>query len=213
MSAPSPRVHLIIDHSSAAREAAALARVRSWSTSECDVPPLAQYAIIVSPVPYLSEVVQPPGTEPRAIGYGPPEQINYAFFLGATDYLCEPWTVLELGARVDHHLLRANNELGSVVTIRGTSMVLSAREQELWHVFRRHGSGVVDRHTLERVVGADATGGGAEAGRGARSRAVDVAVGRLRARLAGTGLTIVAVRGRGYRAVDSIAKKFQSGCG
>lgn len=80
---------------------------------------------------------------------------------------------------------------GSVVAVGTTvSVALSPRERALFTVLSdRPGSVVARAQLLNDVWGSDA----------ADVHLVDVAVTRLRRRLAPTGLRVVAVRGRGYR--------------
>lgn len=85
---------------------------------------------------------------------------------------------------------------GSAIAVDGGSEVLLGdRERRMFAALAERPGVVVSRGALLRQVW----------GAGARDpHVVDVALGRLRRRLASTGLTISTVRGRGYRLADAV---------
>jgi DNA-binding response OmpR family regulator len=135
--------------------------------------------------------------------------------LGADDYVCKPFSMRELLARIKAVLRRAQNEAADVVdthtllsgpgglrldvdgrtaSIEGRALELSRLEFDLLHLLLANAGRVLTRERLlEQAWGFDFAGD---------TRAVDSAVKRLRAKLrlaspAADG--IEAVRGVGYR--------------
>lgn len=172
-------------------------RTRSgWSTAPADrigvtrLDP-AEYSVVCLPLRILPRT----GTAALPVAvlpYGPPDQIQHAFFLGTHDYLCMPSSVEEVVARATRIERAGQKTYGSVVSIGGESVVLSGNQRQLWHLLLRHRGRIVDRAAIAAVAGIDTdTGDG--------SRAVDMVVSRLRQRIAPYGETIESVRGRGYR--------------
>jgi DNA-binding response OmpR family regulator len=128
---------------------------------------------------------------------------------GADDYICKPFSLRELTARVQALLRRARGEARASIytganltvdfdaisiTVAGTPVRLTRREFELLRYLVQHRHRVVSRdRLLESVWGYD---------RDVETRSVDVHVGRLRSKLREAGRQIETVIGLGYRFVD-----------
>ena len=133
--------------------------------------------------------------------------------VGADDYMSKPFSPRELAARVRAVLRRGTGNGGEApapavyrgtrlhadfdaiaVTVDGAPVRLTRREFDLLRHLIDHRSRVQSRdRLLERVWGYDAA---------AETRAVDVHIGRLRAKLGAAGRQIETVVGLGYRFIE-----------
>ena len=125
---------------------------------------------------------------------------------GADDYLVKPFDFGELLARiralqrrprgVDTPILSlarlALDPARRAVTVGGREVVLTPTEFAVLEVLLRRGPAVVDRKAIAEHAWADETDP-------IGTNAIDVQVSRLRAKLVGSGVRIIAVRGAGYR--------------
>jgi DNA-binding response OmpR family regulator len=129
---------------------------------------------------------------------------------GADDYLVKPFDFSELLARLLALQRRPPLATGPVlvcgdlrfdpatrtVTLSGEAVALTATETALVELLLRRAPSVMTRRMIAEQVwdnDADAVG----------SNTIDVHVGRVRAKLAGSSVRIETVRGTGYRLVDS----------
>jgi two-component system, OmpR family, response regulator TctD len=130
--------------------------------------------------------------------YGPPEEIGRAFLLGASDYLCLPFDITELEARVRRLEFTGEStwSYGSTVQIAGCDLVVSGARRDLLALLYRHRGRIVDRDTVADSCGIarDDT---------SRSRAVDMVISRLRREIASAPVRIETIRGVGYRLVET----------
>ena len=135
--------------------------------------------------------------------------------VGADDYISKPFSPRELAARVRAMLRRGTGSGGAkdaaapmvyrgarlhadfdaiAVTVDGAPVRLTRREFDLLRHLIDHRNRVQSRdRLLERVWGYDAA---------AETRAVDVHIGRLRAKLGAAGRQIETVVGLGYRFIE-----------
>ena len=126
--------------------------------------------------------------------------------LGADDYLCKPFSMLEMVSRIRAVLRRAPAaestaalRLGRLemdpdahtVQACGQRVELTLKEFELLRLFLKHPGRVYSRdQLLEKIWGGDYLG---------ETRTVDVHIGTLRTKLGDCGGYIRTVRGVGYR--------------
>ena len=126
--------------------------------------------------------------------------------LGADDYLCKPFGMMEMVSRIKAVLRRARPAEEPVVlhcgditldpsrhsvTAAGQSVLLTLKEYDLLHLLMRSPGQVFTREALlSSVWGADFIG---------ESRTVDVHIGTLRTKLGRCGGQIRTVRGVGYK--------------
>jgi len=126
--------------------------------------------------------------------------------LGADDYLCKPFGMMEMVSRIRAVLRRseakpasaklqfAQLELDTVahtVCAAGQRVELTLKEYSLLQLFLSHPGRVFTRENLlEQIWGMDFVG---------ESRTVDVHIGTLRTKLGSCGNCIKTVRGVGYR--------------
>lgn len=126
---------------------------------------------------------------------------------GADDYMVKPFNLSELEARAraivrrrrgeDRRVLEAGNlrfdMCTRAVTVDGQPRELTRREQVLLEIFLINRGRVLEKEELlTRIFGLDAE---------ASANAVELYVGRLRRKLAGSDLTIRTLRGLGYQAL------------
>lgn len=204
----------IVDRSPSARAAAELLiRRREWRVS-CALPtnlldsrPLndglalpVRATLLLMPVRLVPCIRARPAA--LRLVYCRVEEIEGALMLGADDLLVEPWTTEELLARVHraaalrrerlvredaHRLLRRSGN---------RSLRASRVQQRMFELLLLNLGRVVDRATLHAHLSSAAHDESV-------SRAVDMAVCRLRPAAASLGVSIETVRGVGYRAVPA----------
>jgi len=172
--------------------AAALAATPDWHTTDTRPQIDGAPAIVVAPVTLVRAADIHGYAAVEWLPYGPAEAMLTAFLLGAADYLRTPLSLPEVQARVARLArgLSGRADLGSVVTIEGEAVVLPGSLHEIWALLDRHRGRIVDRPAIAACCGMTD---------GAESRAVDMAVSRLRRRVEPLGATIETIRGRGYR--------------
>ena len=126
--------------------------------------------------------------------------------LGADDYLCKPFGMMEMISRIRAVLRRTNpgntpkaltlgllrmDPLAHTVYANGSRVVLTLKEFDLLRLFMEHPGRVFTRdQLLERIWSTDYVG---------ETRTVDVHIGTLRTKLGVCGEYIRTVRGVGYR--------------
>ncbi|MFA7566428.1 MAG: winged helix-turn-helix domain-containing protein [Alkalispirochaeta sp.] len=133
-----------------------------------------------------------PGRAVR-IGYGAVEHMERALLLEADDYLCCPWTAVELLVRVQRLVYGVEgNRTGRIITLGDETYVLSTVQAAIWRTLVRQPGRVVSRDVLAGLaeIGVDGRIG---------SRAVDMHIARLRRSLGVNRSVVETVRGRGYR--------------
>lgn len=126
--------------------------------------------------------------------------------LGADDYLCKPFGMMEMISRIKAVLRRSASHSASdvlqcggiamdtvrhMVTADGREVALTLKEYDILRVFLEHPGAVITRdQLLDRVWGIDYAG---------ETRTVDVHIGTLRTKLGGSADIIHTIRGVGYR--------------
>jgi two-component system response regulator TctD len=129
-----------------------------------------------------------------------------ALDFGADDYMVKPFDLGELEARMRAIVRRRSGEAGAVLsagnlefdmvtrlaTVSGEPLALTPREQVLLEIFLVNKGRVLEKEELiMRLFGTEADAG---------PNAIELYVGRLRRKLAGSGLEIRTLRGLGYQA-------------
>lgn len=121
--------------------------------------------------------------------------------LGADDYIAKPFGVMELIARINANLRRANaalltlgrlklDEARHAVTVDGNDVKTTLKEYELLRLLLKNAGKVVPREKiLASVWGEDYVG---------ETRTLDIHLSMLRRALDGSGVSIETVRGVGY---------------
>ena len=132
---------------------------------------------------------------------------------GADDYLVKPFGMMEMVARIKAVLRRTTpkpvtvltcgnivlDEGRHTVTVGGKLTALTLKEYELLKLLMENVGQVFTREILlSRVWGQDYLG---------ETRTVDVHIGTLRTKLAGSGELIETVRGVGYKMVEAHEQK------
>ncbi|MDY3224330.1 MAG: response regulator transcription factor [Candidatus Faecousia sp.] len=127
---------------------------------------------------------------------------------GADDYLVKPFGMMEMVARIKAVLRRTSpkpvtvltcgdivlDEGKHLVTVSGKQTALTLKEYELLKLLMENPGQVFTREVLlSRIWGQDYLG---------ETRTVDVHIGTLRTKLAGSGELIETVRGVGYKMVE-----------
>lgn len=131
--------------------------------------------------------------------------------LGADDYLCKPFGMMEMVSRIKAVLRRAGsqpersvleagpvtvNRQSRIVTVNGNRISLTLKEYDLLCLFMGHLGKVFTREELlSSVWGTDFVG---------ESRTIDVHIGTLRTKLGAGGRYIETVRGVGYKMVKEL---------
>lgn len=155
-----------------------------WDTR--DATALRGIRVVVAPLPRNEARTAPlPGCS--VMRYGASQEIIRAFFLGAADYLAAPWTFVELISRANR-LVAVQGILED--SFQRQNIVLRRGETELWSLLQQHEGRVVDRFAIAQALSLPA---------GASSRAVDMAVSRLRRALGALAWRVETVPRRGYR--------------
>ena len=125
---------------------------------------------------------------------------------GADDYLIKPFDFGELVARIRALQRRPRNVDGPAITrgsltldparreidVHGSQVNLTSTEFNILELLLRRSPAVVDRKAIAEHAWRDET-------QPLGSNAIDVQMSRLRAKLPNAGVSIVTVRGAGYR--------------
>lgn len=136
------------------------------------------------------------------IAYGADLHMERALMVGCADYLCDPWTPVELMNRVRREQRnRDRRVLGSVIALEDRNVTLTAVQIAIWTTLEANIGKIVDRRVLAAAAG---IGEGSAAPE--NSRALDMQIARLRRSLGAVGERIETVRGRGYRLRAEIVK-------
>jgi DNA-binding response OmpR family regulator len=129
---------------------------------------------------------------------------------GADDYLVKPVSFEELLARLRALLRRPPQVVGPelrmgalmldpatrLVTVNGAPVSIRSRELAMLELLLRRSPAVVSRESIALHAWPDETEAGG-------SNTIDVHAARLRRKLAGSGVELIAVRGTGYRLIES----------
>jgi hypothetical protein len=155
---------------------------------------LSRFDAIVAPISLVGSTIWSRAGNRIRICYGDVAAMERAVFLGATDYLCEPWSAGELLLRVRRGLAATTGTFGNVIETGGTTVVMSEIQSVIWRELLRWEGSVVDRRTLADRIGIVCRQKGRD-----ESRAIDMQIARLRRALGNAGGRIETVRGQGYR--------------
>jgi DNA-binding response OmpR family regulator len=160
---------------------------------------LDEYRVIVAPLYACIDFLGHGRTVPHIIPFGPASEMSRALFLGAADYLCEPFEPAELLARAAAVCSKgktgAPDILGRTLVTDRLTTVLTGGQRDLLELFVSNEGRVVDRAAIRAVTGSRSS---------ARdSRAADMAVARLRRVIGEGGYRIESVPNRGYRLTRS----------
>lgn len=156
------------------------------------------YDLLVIPFSELACVRLIEHSLPAVIAYGPVDRMESAFLLGAGDYLAEPWTAGELVVR-SRRILAGYPSTESVdyfdgaILRAGRFVSFTEKERRIFELLRRHTGRIIDRETLGLSIGVSPD----QLRRG--SRAIDMAISRIRRVLSDSGVIIETIRGIGYR--------------
>ena len=184
-----------------------------WSAMREEKPQLILLDIMLpgeDGITILKKLRQDPGTEKIPVIMATAKGTEYdrvvGLDLGADDYLCKPFGMMEMVSRIKAVLRRTEgtekrgvlqhggvtlNDTRHTVTADGKEIILTLKEYDLLRLFMEHAGTVFTRGQLLKAVwDADFAG---------ETRTVDVHIGTLRTKLGRCGDLVETVRGVGYR--------------